>query len=239
MDKLFRVGVIAKDPKPQTTCWYGMHQDYFEGSVLDMEPPEEAEAGRILVKHLLLGGRGHYGPLEHAQIVFATAGFPHSLMQQARTHRVGISFDVQSFRYTGSRICDAAHGKKQLEEVFYLRPIGEYANREGKRYEYTEEKRREDLVECARAAKRYTESIEEGCSEEQARSLIPFDVRQNFVVSFNLRSAMHFLDLRSKADAQLEIREMCQLVVPALQAWAPEVVGWYSSWRLGKAKLAP
>jgi thymidylate synthase (FAD) len=239
MDKFFRVGVINQMDFPQQTCWYGMHQDYFEGSVLDVEAPEEGEAGRIAVKHLLLGNRGHFGPLEHVQIVFATAGFPHSVMQQARTHRVGVSFDVQSFRYTGSRIADAAHGIKALEEVFYLRPVGEYTNREGKRFNYTEERRLEDLELCAMLARQYAKRMDEGCPEEQARGVIPFDVRQNFVVSFNLRSVMHLLDLRSKGDAQLEIRQMCELMVPHLHEWAPEIFGWYESWRLGKARLAP
>ena len=60
--------------------------------------------------------------LEHAQIVLNMGWFPHSVMQQARTHRVGVSFDVQSMRYTGERICRAAERKLKLEEVFYLRP---------------------------------------------------------------------------------------------------------------------
>ncbi|XDE62527.1 FAD-dependent thymidylate synthase [Arthrospira platensis BEA 1257B] len=55
----------------------------------------ELEAGEIIVKRLLAGERGHYGPLEHPSITFNCGYFPHSVMQQARTHRVGISFDVQ------------------------------------------------------------------------------------------------------------------------------------------------
>jgi len=35
---------------------------------------------------------------------------PHSVMQQARTHRVGVSFDVQSMRYTGDGL-SAANGR--------------------------------------------------------------------------------------------------------------------------------
>ena len=78
-----------------------------------------------------------------------------------------------------------------------------------------------------------------GFSEEHARSMIPFDFRQNFVVSFNLRSALHFLDLRSKLDAQAEIVDLCNLIVPSLQEWAPEVMNDYICKRLGKARLAP
>jgi thymidylate synthase (FAD) len=78
-----------------------------------------------------------------------------------------------------------------------------------------------------------------GFSEEHARGSLFFDFRQHFVVSFNARSLMHFLDLRSKKDAQMEIQAMCDLMWPHFQNWMPEVVGWYETNRLGKARLAP
>ena len=104
---------------------------------------------------VLSGERGHYGPLEHAQIVLNVGWFPHSVMQQARTHRVGVSFDVQSMRYTGERIAKAADGELDLEEVFYLRPIGDYSDRQGKKYNYSEIMRAQDLQLCRQAAERY------------------------------------------------------------------------------------
>jgi hypothetical protein len=125
IDARFRVDLIAATPNPQQCVYAAMHQDYSEGYVADDRAawPEEGRAGEICVKRLLAGERGHYGPLEHAQIVLNVGWFPHSVMQQARTHRVGVSFDVQSMRYTGDRICRAGNGELDLEEVFYLRPI--------------------------------------------------------------------------------------------------------------------
>ena len=139
MDSRFRVDLIAATPNPQQCVYAGMHQDYSEGFVAadSANWPEESKAGDICIKRLLAGERGHYGPLEHAQIVLNVGWFPHSVMQQARTHRVGVSFDVQSMRYTGDRICKAANDELELEEVFYLRPIGSYSDRQGKKYAYT------------------------------------------------------------------------------------------------------
>ncbi len=93
MDPRFRVDVIAATPNPQQCVYVGMHQDYSEGFVAaDREQwPDETKAGEICVKRLLAGERGHYGPMEHAQIVLNVGWFPHSVMQQARTHRVGVS----------------------------------------------------------------------------------------------------------------------------------------------------
>lgn len=240
MDSKFRVETLSATDNPQTTIWAAMHQDYSEGFVFD-EPvkPSEQDCGLLTVKHLLKGGRGHYGPLEHAQIAFNVGWFPHSVMQQARTHRVGISFDVQSFRYTGRRIIQAAKGKLPLEEVFYLRPAGNYTDRKGKKYAYSLQQRGLDLNHCRAAAHRYSELLDHGYAEEHARSILPFDTRQHFVVSFSMRSLMHFLDLRAKLDAQMEIQQLCELMWPAFYKWSPEISSWYGENRLHKARLSP
>jgi len=240
-DPYFRVDLIAATPNPQQCVYAGMHQDYSEGFVAaDRDNwPDETRAGEICVKRLLAGGRGHYGPLENAQIVLNVGWFPHSVMQQARTHRVGVSFDVQSMRYTGQRVVQVDRGEIDIEEVFYLRPAGEYTDRQGKKYTYTAKLRAEDVLDCFNAAEAYAAKLELGFAEEHARGLLPFDFRQHFVVSFSLRALMHFLDLRAKADAQWEIQQLCELMWPHFEAWTPEIASWYRDNRWGKARLAP
>jgi len=241
MDPLFRVDLIAATPNPQQCIYAAMHQDYSEKYVFFDRAnwPDETRAGEICVQRLLAGERGHYGPLEHPQITLNVGWFPHSVMQQARTHRVGVSFDVQSMRYTGERICRAINRGICLEMAFYLRPPGNYFDRNGKRYRYSDYARCVDLELCHNAALRYCEMRTRGYAEEHARGLLPFDYRQHFVVSFSLRAMLHFLDLRAKLDAQLEIRQLCDLMWPHLEAWAPEIAAWYKKTRLTRARLAP
>ena len=241
LDKQFCVSLITSTPNPQQCVYAAMHQDYNEGYVVaDREEwPDEIQAGKICVKRLLAGERGHYGPLEHPQITFNVGWFPHSVMQQARTHRVGCSFDVQSMRYTGDRICKAADGVLDLEEVFYLRPVGSYSDRQGKKYLYSEAQRTIDLSICKAAAERYRDLLAAGFAEEHARGILPFDYRQHFVISLNIRSLMHLLDLRSKLDAQLEIRIMCDMMMVHFRKWTPQIAEWYEQHRLHKARLAP
>ncbi len=149
------------------------------------------------------------------------------------------SFDVQSFRYTGQQFIEVLDGKKDIEEVFYLRPVGDYRDRQGKSYYYSPQQREADLKWCLDAIQRYQQDMEAGLSEEHARGKLPFDYRQHFVVSFNLRALLHFLDLRYKKDAQLEIQKLCDLILPHLEAWVPDVAQWYKTTRLGKARLSP
>jgi thymidylate synthase (FAD) len=470
MDR-FRVEVISKTPNPQQVMYAALHQDYSEGFVFDERDtwPDEQKCGEVIIKRLLAGDRGHYGPLEHVQIVFNCGYFPHSVMQQARTHRTGISFDVQclaadteitfvdyqgqsnqklkktigdlydlwtngekairhrsirgrngeppgeyrrdckkrirkmslrvlneetglfekghiehvicnglqpvyrvtledgkaldctvnhrlltsegwqtmgeavglvvggkateiamtkhchlmcngkilefhesihqhneeaefaqyyrpisnpenwsvkpkptsrklrphpvkvmrveylgekmtydlevkdpwhnfvangmvvhnSMRYSGLRVIDVADGKREIEDIFYLRPVGDYEDRQGKKYHYSQQQRSDDLNWCLEAAKRYKLDIEAGMSEEHARGKLPFDYRQHFIVSFNLRSLLHFCDLRHKKNAQLEIQQLCELLWPHVEEWVPAIAEWYEKTRLGKARLAP
>jgi thymidylate synthase (FAD) len=246
MDK-FRLHTLRSTPSPQQLVWAAMHQDYSEDLVYEQRDrfPEEAKAGELIVKHLLAGNRGHYGCLEAPQITFNAGYFPHSTMQQLRTHRIGISMDVQSGRYTSKRIIDVCTGdttgvqRRNVEEVFYLRPIGNYTNRQGKSYFYSEEQRSQDLAWCLDGCKLYKQRIDEGVSEEHARGIIPFDIRQHFVITCNARSLMHLLDLRWKKDAQLECQKFCDLLFAEFQDWMPSVASWYQENRAKKARLAP
>jgi len=265
----FRVEVISATPNPQQTIYAAAHQDYAEEFVWNEREqwPDEKRAGEIIVRNLLNGGRGHFGPLEHPQIVLNCGWFPHSTMQQVRTHRVGVSFDVQSGRYTGDRIAKLgkifydhltswaddisevfygdAHDDwnetlaASVEDVFYLRPAGFYTDRQGKKYEYKDYIRKGDIIYAAEAAERYYGKIQLGFSEEHARGLIPFDVRQHWVMSANVRSLMHMLDLRFKKDAQLEAQQLCEEIWPHFAAWVPQIAEWYKANRLGKARLSP
>lgn len=244
VDPFFNVAVLASMPSPNKVAYAAMHQDYSSDQVDTLTTKlSNSECGNLLVEKLLKGGRGHYGCLEHIQIVFSTGFFPHATMQQARTHRISISFDVQSYRYTSGNILAAATEEfdaAKVEQCYYLRPVGRYTSRAGNPYDYTKELRYEDLLWCWEAAKRYKQRFEvDGLSEEHARSAGIFDYRQHWVVSMNARSAFHFLDLRAKADAAPEIRVLSELIAMHLKDWIPELYDWYEKNRMRKALLAP
>ena len=261
-DHNFHVEILAKTQRPNLLCYLAMHQDYSEGAVVDefsklSELTEEVLGERIVRRCIKYR---HWGILEHPSITLNVIGFPHSVMVQARTHRVGVSFDCQSQRYTGERVLKLAklfntnnHAleptitldniercQTEVEKVFYFRPVGKYRDREGNQYEYSEEQRRNDMVTTAAIALDFNNRIiKSGFAPEHARDLLSQNIRQNFVVTFNARSLLHFCDLRYPADAQLEIRTLADKLFTQFQTWMPEVAQWYSKNRLGKNKLAP
>lgn len=238
-DPLIRVEVLASTPTPQRVCWFAAHQDYSSEPVYEINTRfAERVYGERLIDMLLTGGKGHFGCLEHPQINFNCCFVPHSTMVQARTHRVGISFDVQSFRYTSSSIL-SIETEEDLEKAFYFRPIGDYTDRQGKHYHYSSKELEWDRANTWEAVENYKKGIEFGLSEEHARDRLTANYRQHMVVSFNARSLMHFLDLRGKADAQLEVQWLSDLLFERALEWMPEIFKWYEEKRWKKAKLAP
>lgn len=241
MDRLFCINTISATSNPQTIVYAALHQDYSGDYIWDSRDkwPSEQECGEIAVKRLLAGDRGHWGPFEHPQIVLACGYVNHGTVQQLTRHRVGVSFDVQSFRYTGSQVIEVAEGKRDPEELFYLRPAGEYFDRQGKRYEYTAEERDDDLDTCIQASETYALRVSYGMSEEHARDLLPFCYRQHFVLSCNARALCHLLDMRWKKDAQQEIQWFSGLLFERFNEWMPEIAAYYKQHRSGRARLAP
>jgi thymidylate synthase (FAD) len=238
-DKNLQVVVLQCYPIPEQVVYQAGKCDYSETPIHIQTIPSPQKCGEWIVERLLSNEKGHWGPLEHPAITFSVSGYVHSVMAQARTHRVGISFDVQSQRYTGQRVVKVASGELNPEDVFYVRPPGFYVNRTGKKYDWFQEDYEEELKFIVEGCKRYAVKYEKGMCEEHIRDYLTQAIRQNFVVSFNLRSVLHFIDLRAKLDAQLEIQALCEQTIPYLQNWAPNVWKYYEEKRLRKAKLSP
>jgi len=240
LDQNMKVVMLRQAQLPQTLVWQAGKNDYSEEPIHTIFPPNEKECGKWVIEQLLANERGHWGPLEHPAITFDCVGFVHNVIVQARTHRVGVTFDVQSQRYTGRRVLKVAKGELRPQEVFYVRPEGLYLDRKGHKYEWTQKDYERELKFCVEASERYTDLFENrGMAEEHLRDYVQQNIRQNFVVTFSLRAALHFLDLRAKLDAQVEIQALCEGMVPVIKAWVPEIFSYYEEKRLHKARLSP
>jgi len=148
--------------------------------------------------------------------------------------------NCQSQRYTGRRVLKVATGELKPEDVFYVRPEGLYLDRKGHKYEWTRSDYERQLKFCLAASERYAEGYNtRGMAEEHLRDYLPQNIRQNFVVTFSLRSGLHFLDLRAKLDAQVEIQALSEGMVSVMREWVPEIFGYYEEKRLHKARLSP
>jgi thymidylate synthase (FAD) len=240
LDKNLKCEVLDCYKIPEKVIWQAGKNDYSEEPIHNLtNMPSQEEMGKWIVDRLLSNDKGHWGPLEHPHITFSVSGFVHNVAMQARTHRIGVSFDIQSQRYTGKRVNKSILGEKSLEEVFYVRPPGFYTDRKGLKYEWTKDDYDKAYHIIYITGRYYNDLYQRGVCEEQARDYLAQAIRQNFVVTFNLRSVLHFMDLRSKMDAQLEIQALCELLWSKIYEWCPSVCDYYKEKRLYKARLSP
>ena len=222
----------------QELIYYAMHRCYSEEPLItqitrgDFKGWTESKFGEAVVKYLLAGNRGHFGPLEEGdQFMFAVDGAVHNLIMQLRTHRIGCTFDVQSQRYTSQNVIDVALGIKPVEEVFYFRPLGyEYTNRTGKRYVIDKDEDRSIRAKCVSSCEDYRHKVENlGWSEEHARDYLPQGIRQHFTFSANLRTLLHLDNVRNKPDAQLEVQVLMRHINQIMSEQCPEIYAWQNT----------
>lgn len=257
----FKVEVLSKTDRPNLLCYLAMHQDYSENYVWKeydkISALSEEELGDRLVRNCIK--YNHWGPIEHASITFNAINYPHNVIVQARTHRIATSFDCMSQRYTSKRIlrlgedlkhweeneeyyddCIPLDKKELIEQVFYFRPVGYYDDRDGNKYYYSEKERDKDISFIEDVVFYYCDKVKnKGFAPEHARDTLAQNIRQHFVVTFNPRSLLHFCDMRTPKDAQMEIRDLAYRLFNHFEQWMPEVAKLYKEKRLGKNLLSP
>jgi len=255
-DSLMNVVTMAATAAPQQLVAAAARQCYASEphlpslliGTLDTDVAEQSN-GSWVVEALLKGNKGHWSPLEHAYITLAATYVPHDCMVQMRTHR-HLSFSEQSLRYTSNQFesldVDLQHElllnespTPDLDKLVYFRLPGTYADRKGT-YKRTVEKDLADRHQALGSIEFYQKAVRDhGIAPEDARGLLPYNVRKHAYISGNLRAWLHVADLRNKADAQPEIQQLSNLANRELFNWCPELVDWYNQNRKGKALLSP
>jgi len=196
---------------------------YMNGDIESLDNVTEVEAKtRAFIEKQL--SRGHFGLWEHPQITFAIKGVSRSLMAQITRHR-HLSFDVQSMRYVDFSDADFITPASLHESTHVSRELGLSDLGESTRTEWRE--KYNDHMDTAFDL--YTSMVSAGVPKEDARMVLPIGTSVNITVSGNARSFLHLVNLRGKADAQWEIRELAEEMLEELFVWMPYTFNWYES----------
>ncbi len=204
----------------------------------------EAKTKKFVEKQL---GRGHYGPWEHPQISFVVKGVSRVTMAQITRHR-HITFDIQSMRYADFSeqeivVPATLLSDEQRHERYphIYDEDGNHFNRDEGVFEMSEEKRADwrAMYEMRQAEVRefYQDMVDAGIPKEDARFLLPLGTTVNMTFSGNARTFLHLLDMRRKANAQWEIRELSEALLDELFEWMPYTYSYYDNH--GPNRLSP
>ena len=188
-----KVKLISTTQNLLDILYTGARTCYNAGSPIDMFD-EVGDISRDKKLKLINGciKSSHLSVLEHSQFTFAIEGVSRALTHQLVRHR-HCSFSQQSQRYVN------------LEGTFdYVTPKA--LQDEGDLQGY--------FAECMQQAyESYTELINKGVKPEDARAVLPNACCTNMVITLNLRSLIHLCNERLCTRAQLEIRQLVQLMV--------------------------
>ena len=162
-----------------------------EQSLEDVEA--DAERSKGLINFLM---RSHHGtPYEHNSMTFYVHA-PIFVFREHMRHRIA-SYNEESGRY------------RELQPVFYVPGPDRKLVQEGKPGHYTFVEGTADQHElvdaetrrvCTEAYAAYRRMLAAGVAREVARIVLPLTIYSSMYVTFNARSLMNFLSLRTRRD---------------------------------------
>lgn len=147
--------------------------------------------------------RGHESVIEHYNITvrfICNRGFTHELVR----HRLA-AYSQESTRY-----CN--YNKDKFgSEITVIKP-----------FEINEDTKEYDLWKEAmqNAEKSYMAMIENGSKPENARGVLPIDIKTEIVITTNLREWKHIFELRTSKAAHPSMRE---LMIPLLKEFKEKI----------------
>ncbi len=239
---------IRATENPERLVCQAARGDYYQGYIGDTKYAElmkgveydedivEEEDGvvnartRVFIEKQL--ARGHFGCWEHPQITFAIKGVPVFTERQLIRHR-HLTFDVQSMRYADFSDAPYTVPKSMTDPEHFSRERGLSDISDDAR----EEARELYESEMNRSFEKYQELLDRGIPKEDARGLLGLGTEVNLTVSGNARTFLHLLDMRRKANAQRNIRELSEAMLDELFEWAPYTFNYYAD--NGPNKLSP
>ena len=162
------------------------------------------ESAKSFVQKLI--ERGHESVLEHESITvrfICDRGISHEIVR----HRLA-SYSQESTRY-----CN--YGNDRFgSELTFIKPCF-FKEKKGA---YCSWYNSMDFAECA-----YFDMLDDGCTPQEARSVLPNSTKTEVVMTANLREWRHFLKLRTAKAAHPQMRELTVPLLHELQERIPVV----------------
>jgi len=158
---------------------------------------ERGQSNAKLIRYMI--DHEHGSPFEHTLITFRVTA-PLFVVQEMLRHRIGVSFNQQSGRFTEFK------PEFYTPKVFRQQATKNKQSSEGE-VKYAGLTRNVYQMANLAAYESYQSLLRLGVCREQARGVLPHCTYTSLYITFNVRSLMHFLDLRLSPDAQWEIMQ--------------------------------
>jgi len=171
-----------------------------------------------LIKYLI--DHKHWSPFEMATMTIEIVT-SRAIAQQILRHR-SFSFQEFSQRYAAATSFETYPARRQ--DIKNRQNSIDDMSEEDK--QWFQEVQNEVQEQCERL---YNHAIKRGIAKEQARFLLPLSTTTKLYMTGNIRSWIHYLELRCDEDTQLEHREIAQAIQSIFREQFPEItkaLGW-------------
>ncbi len=227
------VNVLDDSPRLALDRVAGTEEDVCRAarvSLLNDEREPDYERDTKLLKYLIQ--HNHWSPFEHVYMTWIVSA-PIFVARQWMRHK-SWSFNEVSARYTElpldyyipDRFRKQAKNNRQASEEDEFLDIAS-----GMREEY------DDCVRSAIWA--YKTLLEGGVAREQARAVLPTAMYTRFYASCNLRSLIHFLEIRDHEGAQWEMQQYAKAMRKIANRIWPRVIAADTFLEVEDAKTLP
>jgi thymidylate synthase (FAD) len=169
----------------------------YRGKTTNQEPLNDKD--KSLLKRLW--NNGHTSPFRHQTISF-TIKAPLFVIEQLKTHKVGVAWNEASQRY-----------KRSIEEFYipeHFRKQSDHDKQATYDHELVKDQNQalDAYIQSQKDSYRvYKDLLYQGVCREQARAVLPTSLYSTFVATFSLQSLIHLVTLRADKHAQKETRE--------------------------------
>jgi thymidylate synthase (FAD) len=165
---------------------------------------DDGESSKKFVKMLV--DLGHEAMIEHSQLTVkftCDRGVSHEIVR----HRVA-NYAQESTRYVN-------YGKEKFgREITVVKPF--YLKKDSPAYI-------DWFASVREAESRYMGMLDNGCTPQEARAVLPNSTKTEIVMTANYREWRHFLKLRTATDAHPQMRELTVPLLKELQQRIPIV----------------
>lgn len=165
----------------------------------DLTPKKEQRIPELL---LMLASAGHHTPFEKSALHFLIRCDDATHIHLLK-HRIGVSINAESARYK-----ELKEPSGYIPEDWDVECSLESDHKDFKWSKMLEIHYRESSELYHKAVEELTPVLGRKRAKESARFFLPKNNQLTLDVMFNWRSFSHFLGLRYKDDAQLEVREL-------------------------------
>ena len=204
--------------------WSGDDLDVVNKARASLDKAETEMTGANVKRVRFLVKNRHTSPFEHSSLTFYVETSV-AIAAQWMRHRT-LSYSQLSQRYT-----------QRGDAEYYIPPASAIRRQVGKPGAYTFENDPE-LVEPVQSLmtmvyglcqETYIKLCEMGLAKEVARFVLPQGVDTRFYVTGSLKNWLDFLALRAHPEAQLEIRELAEVVEEHVKRCFPVTHLWWET----------